>query len=104
MQYEYLTIPELATELGQRARAFRLRKRLDQAEVAELAGISRRTVSFLEQGKGSSVETLLRVMKAMGALDGLSSLFPPAPAIDPVAMLGRPSAPSRIYKKRSPRG
>ena len=104
MQYQYMTIPELAAELGRSAKEFRLRKRLEQAEVAELAGISRQTISSFEKGRGSSVETLLKVMKAVGALDGLNALFPSAPTIDPVALLRRASAPHRIYKKRGSHG
>jgi transcriptional regulator with XRE-family HTH domain len=101
---DFLTIPELAGELGGKARALRLWKRMEQSEVAERAGISVRALRFLELGRGSSLDTLLRVMKALGALDGLDAIFPAPPKVDPLAMLkGRP-LPRRIYKKRSERG
>ena len=100
MQFEFQTLPELARELGERALDLRLRKRLNQSELAELAGVSDRTVRALEQGRGSSVDTLLRIMKALGALDGLNSLFPPAPTVDPMALLKRASLPRRVYKRR----
>ena len=98
-----MTIPELAVELGRKAKAYRLWKRLEQAEVAGLAGISVRTLRFLELGRGSSLETLLRVMKALGALDGREVLFPKIPSVDPLAMLKGEAAPRRIYKKRGAR-
>jgi transcriptional regulator with XRE-family HTH domain len=101
VQYDFMTIPELAAELGRKAKAFRIWKRLDQAEVANQAGISVRTLRLLEQGRGSNLDTLLRVMKALGTLDGLDVLFPKIPTIDPLAMLKGESTPKRIYKKRN---
>jgi transcriptional regulator with XRE-family HTH domain len=98
-----LTIAELAAELGRRAKDYRLRRRLDQAQVAALAGVSERTLRFLEQGRGSSLDTLLRVMKALGTLDGLDHLFPALPSVDPLAVLKGETRPQRIYKKRSVR-
>lgn len=103
MSLEFLTFPELAQELGDRARSFRIRQRLEQTEVAERAGVSDRTVRNLEQGRGSSVETLLRVMKALGSLEGLDQLFPPAATVDPLALLKRSTPPRRVSRKRGSR-
>lgn len=100
MQYEFMTILELERELGRQAREFRIRREMEQTEVAELAGVSDRTVRALEQGRGSSVRTLLGVMKALGALDGLNNLFPAATTVDPLALLDRAKMPSRVVKKR----
>jgi transcriptional regulator with XRE-family HTH domain len=103
MSHEFLTFPELARELGAQVRDFRIRKGLEQAEVAERAGVSDRTVRNLELGHGSSVDTLLRVMKALGSLEGLDQLFPPAATVDPLALLKRSTPPRRVSKKRGPR-
>jgi transcriptional regulator with XRE-family HTH domain len=100
MEFHFMTIPELELELGRQARAFRIRQGLEQTEVAELAGVSDRTVRALEQGRGSSLSTLLRVMKALGALEGLNHLFPAAPTVDPLALLERPNSRRRVVKKR----
>ncbi len=104
MEYNFLTISELEQELGRQVREFRIRKGVEQVKVAELAGISDRAVRGLEQGRGSSVGTLLRVMKALGTLEGLNNLFPQAPTIDPLALLNRPKPRIRVVsKKRGPR-
>lgn len=100
MQYDFLTISELEQELGKRVRAFRIRKEMEQLKVAEIAGLSDRAVRSLEQGRGSTVGTLLRVMKALGALDGLDDLFPQAATVDPMALLNRPKPRLRIVLKR----
>ena len=97
MQYQFLPISELAQEVGRQVREYRIRKGLEQAQVAEIADISERTVRALEQGGGSSLDTLLRVMKALGTLDGLDKLFPQA-------LLKRSTPPRRVSRKRGPRG
>ena len=100
MAFEFMTPPELAVELGSRLRQLRIRKLLDQKEVAARAGISARTLIMLEQGRGSTVETLLRVLKSLDALDGLDALAP-RPTISPIAMMKARRPPQRIVKKRS---
>ncbi len=104
MRYQFQTIADLAREVGAQARDYRIRKGLEQAEVAEIAGVSERTVRDLEQGAGSSLATLLRVMKALETLDNLDKLFPPAATIDPLALLTRSTPRQRVSKKRGPRG
>jgi transcriptional regulator with XRE-family HTH domain len=100
--FDFMTIPELAKELGDRLRNCRLRRRLEQTELAERAGISDRTVRALEKGTGSSVESLLRVMKALGILEGLDAMVPPGPSVDPLLLLKRKDMPSKVYKRRKP--
>jgi len=102
MVFEFMTIPELAKELGGRLRNCRLKRRFEQTELAERAGISDRTVRALEKGTGSSVESLLRVMKALGILEGLDAMVPPGPSIDPLQLLKRKDMPSKVYKRRKP--
>lgn len=104
MTHQFLSISELALEVGRQARDFRIRKGLEQAQVAEIAGISERTLRALEQGSGSSLATLLRVMKALGTLEGLDNLFPQPATIDPMALLKRSAPLRRVSRKRGPRG
>ena len=100
MAFEFMTHQELAAELGSRLRTLRIRKMLDQKELAARAGISVRTLIMLEQGRGSTVETLLRVLKALDALAGLEALAP-SPTISPIAMMKMGRMPQRVVKKRA---
>ena len=100
MSFEFMTPQELAAELGSRLRALRIRKMLDQKELAARSGISTRTLIMLEQGRGSTVETLLRVLKALDSLAGLEALAP-RPAISPIAMMKMGRMPQRVVKKRA---
>jgi transcriptional regulator with XRE-family HTH domain len=100
------TTEEAEERLGERIRALRLSKNLDQAAVAERAGVSLRTVKNLENGRGSSVATLVRVVRALGRSEWFDALQP-AVAISPLRMLAqerRDSAPQRASRpRRNPR-
>ena len=64
------TVPELQIELGQRVQRLRLSRNLDQRATADKAGISLRALGNLEAGRGSTVETLLRTLKALDVRRG----------------------------------
>jgi len=51
-------------------------KNISQAKLAEEAGVSRRTISRMENGKGVSLDTFIRVMQALGLTDQLDALIP----------------------------
>lgn len=95
----YLTAAELQIILGERLRRIRLAQNLDQRTVAEKAGISEKSVRNIEAGRGSSVETLLRVLKALGHIDALDMLAP-EPSVDPMALLRQPKPPQRASHSR----
>jgi transcriptional regulator with XRE-family HTH domain len=91
---------ELQIALGNRVRQLRLSRNLDQRTVAEKAGISLRGYGRLELGKGSSVKTLVRVLKALDFLQGIEMLAP-EPTVNPLALLRSSKPPQRV---RRPRG
>jgi transcriptional regulator with XRE-family HTH domain len=98
-----LTTDEVEATLGERVRSLRLSKNLDQAAVADRAGVSLRTVKNLENGRGSSVATLVRVVRALGRADWFDALQPVV-AVSPLRMLAqerRETAPQRASRPRS---
>ena len=83
-------------ELGLLVRAERLRRGVDQRDVAELAGVGLSAVRRLELGQGSTLRTVLAVLSALnlpmavaGSTDG--NLRRRAP--------GLPSAPARLTRR-----
>ena len=68
-------------------RGLRLRNRLTQIELAERANVSGSAIKNLEGGKGSSLTTVVRVVRALGRTDWLESLLPPEPAVSPMEIL-----------------
>jgi transcriptional regulator with XRE-family HTH domain len=101
-ELSFKTPLELQVELGQRVRRLRLFRNLDQRTVAEKAGISKATYRNLEAGRGSSVETLLRTLKALDYLQGIEMLAPEA-SVNPLALLRESKPPQRVRRPRGPR-
>jgi transcriptional regulator with XRE-family HTH domain len=83
-----VTTPEdLERRLGAGARAWRIDRRLTQAELADRANVSLSALKNLESGAGANVTTLVKVVHALGADDWLDALAPPPAAFDPLALL-----------------
>jgi transcriptional regulator with XRE-family HTH domain len=97
------TPEELQTVLGERLRRLRLNRNLDQRTAAEKAGVSERALRNLEAGRGSTVETLLRVLKALEYLQGIDMLAPET-SINPLDLLRQSKAPQRARRSiKSPK-
>ncbi len=95
----FQTPEQIQIELGERLRQLRLSKNQDQVSVAEKAGISARALRGLESGTGSSLVTLIRVLKALDALSSLDAIAA-MPTISPVTLFKRGRAPRRASKPR----
>lgn len=67
--------------IGERIQKERLNQNLTQHELAVRAGIGARTVRSLEAGQKSTVETLIRALRALGRLATLDAFLPePGPS------------------------
>lgn len=73
------TPDEVAAELGRRLKAARLRQRLQQGDLARMAGVSRGALSALENGGKSTLQTFLRVSSSLGLTQEMESLFAARP-------------------------
>ena len=85
-------------ELGRQLRSLRLRHDLDQRTLAERAGVALNVVKTLEAGKGSTVSSLIRVLRALGRVDWLEALAPTV-SISPMQMLKARPARRRASRK-----
>ena len=66
----------------------RLLKNISQAKLAEAAGVSRRTISRMENGGGISLDTFIRIMQVLNLTDHLTAMLPNSD-IRPVERVGR---------------
>ena len=80
------TSEEWEAELGQQLRELRLRQNIDQRRLAEQAGVALNVVKNLESGKGATLTSLVKVLRALGRTDWLKTLAP-AVSISPLQML-----------------
>lgn len=90
---------ELQELLGERLKRLRLNRNQDQRSTAEKAGISEKALRNLEAGRGSTVDTLLRVLKALDYLQGLDMLAPET-SVNPLELLRQPKPPQRVRRPR----
>jgi transcriptional regulator with XRE-family HTH domain len=93
-QYE-----DLEKVLGTSVRSLRIERRLTQAELAELANISVGALKNLENGRGSTTTTLVRVVHALGQDRWLQALAPSVRAFNPLDLL----EPRGTAQRRGPR-
>jgi transcriptional regulator with XRE-family HTH domain len=93
---------EWAEELGRQLRDLRLRLNVDQRQLASRAGVALNVVKNLEAGKGATVTSLIKVLRALGRADWLASLAP-AVSISPLQML-KATTPRQRASKRKKRG
>ena len=71
--------------LGARVQRERLNRNLSQAELAERGGVGERTVRYFESGRQTTVETLIRILRALGKMDALDA-FLPEPGLSPIEL------------------
>jgi transcriptional regulator with XRE-family HTH domain len=83
--------------IGEQLATWRRLRRLTAAQVADRAGLSRHTVMRLENGEGASLESMLRIARALGVLDALVA------ALDPYATdVGRLRSEEALPKRVRP--
>lgn len=95
------TAAEMEVSLGERLKTLRLHRNLEQATLAQRAGISVRTLRNLESGAGSSLRTLILVVRALGRESWLQTIAP-VPTINPL-MLTRAAFPRQRAGKPRPK-
>ena len=103
MDLSYKTPEELQTLLGERLRAIRLARNLAQRELAGKAGLSLRALIHLEAGEGSTIESLLRVLKALNLADAIE-LLAPQPQVSPLQLLKQGAHVRRAGRTRASKG
>jgi transcriptional regulator with XRE-family HTH domain len=96
------TTDEWLLELGEHLRTLRLRQNVDQKTLAARAGISVSALHALEHGRGASLSSFVKTLRALGKADWLTTLAPVV-SISPLQMLkskhSRERASSRTTKK-----
>ena len=82
----------ILAELGARLSSVRLSRNLTQAQLAQDAGVSKRTVERMEAGESAQLTSFIRVLRTLDLLDGLDLLLPP-PTPGPMDLLRRAGKP-----------
>ena len=81
-----LTDAAILQELGARLERRRIDANLTQAQLAEEAGISKRTLERIEAGRSTDCVMLVRVLRALKLIEGLENLVSDRPQ-SPITLL-----------------
>lgn len=94
-----LPVRRAQREVGGHVRAWRKLRGLTQNQLADRAGVDRKTLMRVERGDGGvSFETVLRVLHGLGVLDSLPT------AVDPFETdVGRLRAEEQLPRRVRPR-
>ena len=71
----FLTEQEILGEIGKRLKQIRLQHNLTQKVLSREVGLSVSTISLIEQGKSTSLESLIRILVRLNRINDLESVF-----------------------------
>lgn len=77
--WDEMTNAAILQTLGERLKEYRLRRNLQQAELARYAGVNISTVSRIEKGQNIMIDSYLRIMRVLDMLDNLDEFIPEPP-------------------------
>ena len=96
-----MTEDEALCEAGKRLAQIRLSRNLSQAELAQRAGVSKRSIERLEAGvSGLRLDLLFAVRGALGLMPGFEALFPEI-QLSPQDILEKRTLPKRARRRGS---
>ena len=95
----HYTSEELEQQMGASLKKLRLSRNIEQRVLAERAGVSPRALQSLENGEGSSLSTLLQVLRALGREDWLQTIAPVA-SVNPMNSV-RHAEPRQRARRRA---
>ena len=98
IDFTIATSDQIEAALCKRLESIRLSRNITQVKLADEAGVSTRTIRRLEKGQGVSLDTFIRVIRALSIQHNFEALLPD-PSIRPIE---RVSKSTGIRKRASP--
>lgn len=95
------TIEEFESDVGEQIKSLRLKQNIDRATLALRAGCSVSALKNLESGNGSTLRTLIVIVRALGREDWLRNVAPLA-TISPLNMPKAGHTRQRARKRALP--
>lgn len=85
--------------LGEHLKQMRINAGFSQQDLATASGLTRKTISSIENGKSTSTGNIVALLRGLKRLDVLSVLNTPAP-ISPIAAAKAGKNPQRVRSKK----
>lgn len=90
---------EYIRELGQKIKAYRIMSEMSQQELEDKSGVSKRSISRLEQGESVQVDNLFKIILALGLGDNIELLVPDQTKRPSYYLKKVEDGPKRVRKK-----
>lgn len=86
-------------ELGQKIKTYRIMNEMSQQDLEDKSGVSKRSISRLEQGESVQVDNLFKILIALGLGDNIELLVPDQTKRPSYYLEKSESKPKRVRKK-----
>lgn len=90
---------EYMKELGQKIKTYRIMSEMSQQELEERSGVSKRSISRLEQGETVQVDNLFKILLALGLGDHIELLVPDQTKRPSYYLRREEEIPKRVRRK-----
>ena len=95
----YNNYQEYIIELGKRIKTYRIMKEMSQQDLENLTGVSKRSISRLELGESVQLDTLFKILIALGLADNIEMLVPDQTKRPSYYLDQSDNRPKRVRKK-----
>lgn len=90
---------EYIKELGQKIKTYRIMREMSQQDLEDKSGVSKRSISRLEQGESVQVDNLFKILLALGLGDNIELLVPDQTKRPSYYLEKVENKPKRVRKK-----
>lgn len=90
---------EYIKELGKKLKLYRIMNEMSQQDLEDKSGVSKRSISRLEQGESVQVDNLFKILIALGLGDNIELLVPDQTKRPSYYLNNAESKPKRVRKK-----
>ena len=91
---------EYIRELGQKIKTYRIMKEMSQQDLEDKTGVSKRSISRLEQGESVQVDNLFKILLALDLGENIELLVPDQTKRPSSYLEKIDNKPKRVRKKR----
>lgn len=90
---------EYIKELGQKIKIYRIMNEMSQQDLEDKSGVSKRSISRLEQGESVQTDNLFKILIALGLGDNIELLVPDQTKRPSYYLKKSENKPKRVRKK-----
>lgn len=94
-----MTDDHILTVIGKQFRQMRINAGLSQEDLSTFSGITRKTISSIENGKSTSTGNIVALLRSLKRFDILSVLITPVP-VSPIAAAKTGDNPQRMRSRK----